>query len=109
MLDRLVVVRWVDSAFLGGWRSGSRTPYKVGEVSSVGFVVEDVPEQLTLTTSVSDEGAVLSPLTIPRGCIEEVAELDRLPSVEDLDRIAEEEKIKEATGEHLAEIQVLGV
>lgn len=71
----LVRVRWVDSAVLSGWRAPG-TVFEPGIIESIGHTVAHDAQQIVLTTSVSqDSGAVLCPLTIPMGCVEEVGEL----------------------------------
>lgn len=71
---KLVRIEWKDSSVLPGWR-GANSPNAPGLVTSVGYVIEETPEHITLTTSISNEGAVLYPLTIPKGCIDTVTEI----------------------------------
>ena len=68
-----VYISWVDSKALSGWvRSGQ---HDVGHVETVGWVVEDHEEQITISASVSREGYNYDPFTIPKGCVKELVEL----------------------------------
>lgn len=71
----LVRVRWQDSAVLNGWRS-TASAFSTGVIETVGYVVEDNLQQITVTGSVAGEmESVAWPMTIPRGCVEEVTEI----------------------------------
>lgn len=67
----LVIVGWVDSRTRGGWLS--REEYlelsgKPAECVSVGWLLEDTDDHLTLLQSAS-ELWVSDSMTIPRGCV----------------------------------------
>ena len=71
---KLVKVEWQDSSVLPGWRNGTHD-HLPGLVSSVGYLIEQTSEHVVLTTSISNEGAVLYPLAIPTGAIDSITEL----------------------------------
>jgi len=63
-----VRITWYDSRIRGGWRQGM-SPNELGRVRSIGYVTEDNPKFITLTTSISKDMDVLDPITIPKGAI----------------------------------------
>lgn len=65
---------WLDSAAPVGWKHPDY-PFEVAAVESVGFLIEKTPKQVTITTSVSDEGNVMDPLSIPRAAITKMKRL----------------------------------
>lgn len=78
-LFTLVKVHWEDSAHSVGWKQPGRDgKYQVpntGKVWSLGFVVESNEKVLTISNCVGESGAILSPLSIPWGCIDVCEEL----------------------------------
>ena len=69
----LVSVLWEDSATKSGWHSSDgSTEFTIGVVLSRGMVVAVDDDQLVLSTSVSDTGMVLDPVSIPWSCIKNI-------------------------------------
>lgn len=60
------LVLWKDSAQFAGW--GDKAP-ETGVIKSIGYVVAYTGQDLTLSTSLNDEGSFVSPLSIPWICI----------------------------------------
>jgi hypothetical protein len=74
-LGRAVRVLWHDSAFMMGWRKmQGLTPDPV-PIISLGYVVCQSNDALSLSTSISEEHDCITPISIPWGCIEKVSEL----------------------------------
>ena len=80
-LGSLVVVEWLDSAESceerSGWLRGKQT-YAPKRIRTIGEVIDSSPVALTVAGTISADGpedGVLSPLTIPRGCIVRVRKL----------------------------------
>lgn len=65
---------WVDSAAPAGWTRPDYA-FEVATIESVGFLIEKTPKQVTITTSVSDEGHVMNPLSIPVAAITKMKRL----------------------------------
>lgn len=65
----IVQVRWLGSASSGGWADRQTSGPVVCE--SVGFLIEDKPKHITVSTSVHDgnPGRYHSPMSIPRVAI----------------------------------------
>ena len=76
----LVRVTWVDSDYTRGWHYPAEETgeYKLdlgSEITSVGLVVKANERSLVLSSSLSDSGGVLCPLSIPWGMIQRLEEL----------------------------------
>lgn len=69
---QIVKFKWADSATLHGWQVSNHSPV-YGDIDSAGIVVENTPQQLTISTSINDENTPICPLGIPWSCIIEVA------------------------------------
>lgn len=58
-----------------GW-TGDRETAETGKICTVGLVVKDArPKAIKITSSISDEGPILSPLTIPGPAILKIGKL----------------------------------
>ena len=67
-----VFIEWVDSKALSGWiRDGN---YDVGYIRTIGWVVKDERDNITVSASRSSDGFCYDPFTVPRGCITEIEE-----------------------------------
>jgi hypothetical protein len=80
----LVEVLWVDTTGSNGWttikaelQATSRLPSM--RCVSVGHVLEDTPEMLTVALSVNCDGQCNSSITIPRFAIVQVTPLQHAP------------------------------
>ena len=70
MLPPVVYLEWVDSDHDPGWQDTDKVKAKrvVVPVPSVGFIVCEDDNSITITSSVAPD-EVLSPLTIPKNAI----------------------------------------
>lgn len=69
---RKVYVEWTDSSAIRGWQYGRDLTDEYTEPSkicSVGFLIKNTKDFITLSTSVSCNGNVMDPLTIPKVAI----------------------------------------
>ncbi len=70
--NTLVKVDWIDSSTTRGWhsREDAKNPDHTGIACvSVGFVVRDTKENITVCGTIGQDGDCLDAITIPRGCI----------------------------------------
>jgi hypothetical protein len=76
-LGRCVKVVWKDSSVVEGWVYDLNDPeWKLKRIITVGFVCKVDQDSLTLSSSSSTTGGVLSPLKIPLCCIEVAASIE---------------------------------
>lgn len=60
---------WHDSATRGGWQYDPTKMGGIGKLVSLGFLLDSNPTYLTITTSISGEGAAIDPISIPWGAV----------------------------------------
>lgn len=65
-LYALVLVTWVDSNYVIGWRPHNEPTAKLPRAQTVGFVTAFTPDLIEISGSIGEEVAKLNPLTIPR-------------------------------------------
>lgn len=68
---KAVFVNWVDSATQSGWNYGEQG-FKPETIKSLAFVVQSTPRCLTLSTSITRRGGIVSALMIPWEAIKKV-------------------------------------
>lgn len=68
-------VFWVDSTQSAGWMYESNPPVHVEEVTSLGFFVNSSVKGINLSTTLSENGGILSLITIPWECITGIQEI----------------------------------
>lgn len=64
-----VCVEWVDSSVVQGWELWACAERDVAHCSSVGWLLEDNKERVTIAQSQSTTGTIMNTLTIPRGAV----------------------------------------
>ena len=74
---KCIEVYWVDSCASHGWQHISDLNPRPSMILSVGILISDEPEAITLAASRNEEGGVDSPITIPRECIKSVKTFKR--------------------------------
>ena len=62
-----VTITWLDSRARTGWYKDK--PPDPSRIKTVGIVVTHDSDSLVLTTSMSDSGYALDPVSIPWGCV----------------------------------------
>lgn len=69
-MRRIVYLEWVDSHTVDGWLDKDEVSKdcKASKIYSVGYLVEETDEDITITTSYWDD-EIMSPLTIPKSAI----------------------------------------
>jgi len=72
---RVIIVEWVDSAFLQGWMSRDDVKtHRISPCVSVGLLVNETRDQITIMQSAGKE-QYGDGLTIPRVCIKRMRTL----------------------------------
>ncbi len=68
---KVVLIDWVDSCFEHGW---FKDDYKfdISICQSVGIVIQDSKEFITITQSKSDRDNISDTITIPKVCIKKM-------------------------------------
>lgn len=64
-----VLVEWLDSNTVHGWDMSDGSDRSVAHCSSVGFLLREDDEQVTIAQSISTLGSVMNTLTIPRPAV----------------------------------------
>lgn len=57
-------VTWIDSCSMQGWQKD--VDNSTSQIESVGWLVGQTSKVITLASSVSNQGSILDPITIPR-------------------------------------------
>ncbi len=71
----VVEVLWIDSSYFKGWQDIEEIDPAPVEIRSVGLLLKQDDEGITLTAAASDNGQVHAPITIPWGAIPEWRDL----------------------------------
>ena len=68
----LVKVVWLDSTERSGWHYSQQLerPMELQSIATIGFMIQNSPEAITLSASATEIGSCLSTLSIPWGCIQ---------------------------------------
>ena len=77
-LPEIVRVSWLDTESHAGWRKVDGLP-SLDPVHSIGFVLRETAELLTITHSISDNGQFLDAVTIPKAAITNLERGEFLP------------------------------
>ncbi len=67
----LVKIVWIDSMEHSGWHyphPGDK-PIELESLATIGFMIQNSPESITLSSTANELGHHLSTITIPWGCI----------------------------------------
>ncbi len=70
-----VLVEWVDTGVIHGWLPQESNGNCIAHCESVGFLVKENDEGITICFGRSDQGLVMEKKTIPKGCIKSIKEL----------------------------------
>lgn len=71
-IGQAVSLYWVDCKSQLGWVYDPNLPRVPGRIRSLGFVVQQNKEVISITTSLDSRGAAIDDLSIPLGCLKEV-------------------------------------
>ena len=72
----LVLVEWVDSAFLQGWMSKeSIKKHEISKCTSVGILANETANHITVVQSMSDKQDFGDGISIPKICIKRIRKL----------------------------------
>jgi hypothetical protein len=79
-LEQCVKVIWKDSSMIDGWIYNlDELDWQLKRITTVGFVCKITEDSLTLTSSSTTTGGIMSPLKIPLCCIEHAVAI-KLPA-----------------------------
>lgn len=73
-----VYIEWVDSYAVNGWQheNSLETDEKfMSRIVSIGFLLKNTKEFVTISSSVSTAGSLMDPLTIPKVAIKKFKKL----------------------------------
>lgn len=74
---KLKRVRWVDSATSAGWQVSKREIYAPVECETVGFVIADDKESISISATIADVAHdTVDVITIPKCAIRKIEKLD---------------------------------
>lgn len=72
MKTKKVLIEWVDSSSIRGWRHESEMTDSLAEpckIKSIGYLIKDHKDFVTIATSLSENGSMIDPLSIPKCAI----------------------------------------
>ena len=73
---KIILIEWVDSAFMQGWMSREAAMmHTVSRITSVGILVCEDKDKITIVQGVSDKEDVGDGITIPRVSIKKMRTL----------------------------------
>jgi len=70
-----VLIEWNDTGVIHGWLCQESNGDSIAHCESVGFLIKENDEGITICFGISDQGLVMEKKTIPRGCIKSIKEL----------------------------------
>ena len=70
-----VIIKWEDSNVVHGWQINGETPYELALCESIGYMPVEYDDKLVLIQTISNFGAYMGVLSIPKGCIKSIKEL----------------------------------
>lgn len=70
--NKAVRLVWCDSQSSPGWHYNREKLSQKAEVVSVGFVIKNTAEYITIASSIALEGGFIDPLSIPWGSVTKV-------------------------------------
>jgi len=74
-LNSFVLVNWLDSNVMHGWRPDDVENDNVAHCRTVGILKHQDREKIVVAFGDSDCGSVLETITIPNGCITSIRKL----------------------------------
>ena len=72
---RMVLVEWLDSNVVHGWRPDDCKEDNMAHCRTVGILKAEDEMKITVVLGDSDCGSVLESITIPKGCVTQIREL----------------------------------
>ena len=74
MKHHAYIVTWIDSAVSHGWHP-IECDGRASTITTVGWLAKQDKNTVTITSSISDHGRVVDPLTIPRVAVQRMYRL----------------------------------
>lgn len=72
---QIVLVRWIDSAFMGGWHTPGDVSYDPLTCHTVGWIAHEDDDVLALVSSKTSAGQDGGLMSIPKVCVVEVIKM----------------------------------
>lgn len=69
---KVVRVRWNDASSMSGWRDIQRTEPSADIIESIGILIKKNKHGVVLSTSISEWGNSVDPITIPKHAIQKL-------------------------------------
>ena len=76
LAKRVVWVEWVDSQTQHHWQNPSSIFSEKLECLTIGFVVHETDDTISITSTLAETGTVLDTITIPKCAITRMQEVD---------------------------------
>ncbi len=73
--NKILKIQWIDSKYGGGWEFLDEITCKSAEVETIGYILEENSESITLAHSISDKQCC-GKITIPKVCIKKSCEIE---------------------------------
>jgi len=75
MRSKIVLITWLDSNFEHGWLSIDQVSGVLISTYSVGFVVVEEKEKISIAQNRSEINTFMGVMTIPKSCISSIKEM----------------------------------
>ena len=72
---KIVIVEWVDSSFSEGWVGEDKFDYGICRIHSVGYLVHETKEFISIALNVGDNGQISDVMNIPKAALLSMTEL----------------------------------
>lgn len=69
MKPKLISINWVDSAVTMGWFYEDYSDLNPSFITTIGFLVKETDDSISVSTSLSEHGRFVDILTIPKAVI----------------------------------------
>ena len=72
---KIVIVEWVDSSFSEGWVGKDEFDYGISYITSVGYLVHETKEFISIALNVGNNGQISDVMNIPKVAILSITDL----------------------------------
>ena len=70
MMDKIVALEWEDHCTTQGWNSKDNIDGLPIRIKSIGYIIKETPQTITISTAISSTGGSPEPMTILKSCIQ---------------------------------------
>lgn len=71
----IVYIEWIDSSGVDGWINEDDYTPELQTIDSIGYLVDETDEHITICAHKTSTGIIGSPITIPKRCIIEQTQI----------------------------------